>query len=73
MKRQKIKAKRTELKLTQKMMADLLGISYDSYRKKETGVIEFSDNEKFRIGRILSLSQEQLDDYLFDGQFAQFK
>lgn len=67
MKPLEIKGARTRLGFTQQYMADQLCISLPSYRKKESGTIRFSDEEKVKIAEVLELSPKQLNDYLYDG------
>ena len=72
MKPLEIKGARTRLGYTQKQMADLLNMSVHSYRKKESGHYKFTEKEKFEVGKILNLSIEQLNDYLFDSKMDDF-
>lgn len=67
MKPLEIKGARTRLGFTQQYMADQLFMSLPSYRKKESGAIRFSDDEKVKVAKILELSPKQLNDYLYDG------
>lgn len=67
MKPLEIKGARTRLGFTQQYMADQLCMSLPSYRKKESGAIRFSDDEKVKVAKILELSPKQLNDYLYDG------
>lgn len=71
MKPLEIKGARTRLGLTQQYMADELEISVDSYRKKERGIIKFTDTEKIRMANILNLDFEQVNNFFFDGQLCQ--
>lgn len=63
-----IKGARTRLGLTQKYMADQLGISVNSYQKKESGKIPFTEKQKFGVTKILGFTLTQMNDFLFDGQ-----
>ena len=69
MKPLEIKGARARLGFKQQYMADQLGISLPSYRKKENGDIRFSDEEKVKLAKLLELSPKQLNDYLYDGMF----
>ena len=71
LKSNEIKAERIRRKFTQQYMADVLGISVHSYRKKENGFIPFTEKEKFEIATILNLSFEQFDDFLFDNKIKE--
>lgn len=68
MKPLEIKGARTRLGYSQRYMSERLGIHYENYRKKERGVVKFTEDEKFAMGEILELSLEQLNDFLFDGK-----
>lgn len=67
-----IKGARTRLGYTQQQIADLLDMSVHSYQKKESGHIKFTESEKFALAKILGLSLEQLNDFLFDSQMDIF-
>ena len=68
MKPLEIKGARTRLGYKQQYMADNLGISVATYRKKESGVIRFTDKEKIQVTKILELTTAQMNDFLFDGE-----
>jgi len=68
MKPLEIKGARTRLGYTQKYMADHLGIAENSYHKKESGKVRFTDEEKIQLAHILELSLAQFNDFLFDGK-----
>lgn len=68
MKPLEIKGARARLGYKQKYMADNLGISVATYRKKESGVIRFTDKEKIQVTKILELTPTQMNDFLFDGE-----
>jgi DNA-binding XRE family transcriptional regulator len=68
MKPLEIKGARTRLGYTTSYMAYLLGIADDSYRKKERGIVKFSDEEKVVVAKALELSAQQVNDYFFDGK-----
>jgi len=72
MKPLEIKGARTRLGYSQQQMAEMLEMSVHSYQKKESGHIKFTETEKFKLGKLLQLSLEQLNDYLFDGQLDYF-
>ena len=72
MKPLEIKGARTRLGFTQQLVAEKLGISVHSYRKKESGEVKFTDDEKICLGEVLELNLDQLDDYLFDGKLRPF-
>lgn len=72
MKPLEIKGARTRLGYTQQQMAEWLDMSVHSYQKKESGHIKFTESEKFALGKILGLTLEQLNDYLFDSQLDDF-
>ena len=65
MKPLEIKGARARLGYKQQYMADNLGISVATYRKKESGVIRFTDKEKTKL---LELTPAQMNDFLFDGE-----
>ena len=67
MKPLEIKGARTRLGYKQQFMADSLGISLPSYRKKESGAVRFTYAEKAKVGEILELTPCQLNDFLYDG------
>lgn len=68
MKPREIKGARARLGYTQQFMADQLEMNYHSYRKKESGEVRFTDEEKIRVARLLELTPVQMNDYLFDGK-----
>ena len=53
MKPLEIKGARARLGYKQQFMADNLGISVATYRKKESGVIRFTDKEKAAVTKLL--------------------
>ena len=63
-----IKGARARLGYKQQFMADNLGISVATYRKKESGVIRFTDKEKAAVTKLLELTPAQMNDFLFDGE-----
>ena len=68
MKPLEIKGARARLGYKQQYMADNLGISVATYRKKESGVIRFTDKEKIMVTKLLELTPAQMNDFLFDGE-----
>lgn len=68
MKPLEIKGARARLGFTQKDVADKLGISLASYQKKECGSVRFSDDEKVGLTKVLGLSADQMNEYLYDGK-----
>jgi DNA-binding XRE family transcriptional regulator len=68
MKPLEIKGARARLGYKQQFMADNLGISVATYRKKESGVIRFTDKEKAAVTKLLELTPAQMNDFLFDGE-----
>ena len=68
MKPLEIKGARVRLGYKQQYMADNLGISVATYRKKESGVIRFTEKEKIKVTKLLELTPVQMNDFLFDGE-----
>ena len=68
MKPLEIKGARARLGYKQQYMADNLGISVATYRKKESGVIRFTDKEKIMVTKLLELTPARMNDFLFDGE-----
>lgn len=54
---EKLKARRKELKMTQKQIADQLGISYQAYSAWERGVKEPSEEKVSQLEKILTVSK----------------
>lgn len=63
-----IRVARIRCGLTQKHMAEQLGISACSYSKKEKGEVRFTDPEKVAVTKVLGLTAEQVNDFFFDGK-----
>lgn len=63
-----IKGARTRLGLSQKDMAEKLGITADSYGKKERDIVRFTDPEKVIVAQVLELTACQVNEYFFDGK-----
>lgn len=72
MKPLEIKGARTRLGFSQQLMADKLEMSLSSYQKKESGSVEFTFEQKIKTAKILGLSFEEMDDFLFDGELNHF-
>ena len=68
MKPREIKGARTRLGYTLQFMADQLDIPYDSYCKRENGVVRFTDKQKIQVARLLELTPWQMNDFLYDGE-----
>lgn len=68
MKPLEIKGARTRLGLSQKYMAEKLGITADSYGKKERDIVRFTDPEKVIVAQVLKLTAGQVNEYFFDGK-----
>lgn len=68
MKPLEIKGARTRLGLSQKYMAEKLGITADSYGKKERDIVRFTDPEKVIVAQVLELTACQVNEYFFDGK-----
>lgn len=62
-----IRGARARLGFSQKYIADCLGISVETYRKKELED-RFNDKEKVALARILDLTPKQINDFFFDGE-----
>lgn len=67
MKPLEIKGARTRLGYTQQYVADELGMTVHSYRKKESGCVKFTDKEKKNLSVVLGLTLDQINDWLYDG------
>lgn len=68
MKLSEIRGARARLGYKQKYMADELGISVATYRRKESGSSKFTAKESAKVAKILELSPGQMNDFLFDGE-----
>ena len=67
-KQNKLKGIRVGLGYTQKEIANELGITFESYQKKESGVVPFTEKQKIALIKILGLDIYQTNDFLFAGQ-----
>ncbi|MBQ6679498.1 MAG: helix-turn-helix transcriptional regulator [Lachnospiraceae bacterium] len=56
---------------TQRQMADMLGKSLSSYKKKEAGEVHFQDDEKMAVIRALGMNMRQVNDVWFDGEIPE--
>ncbi len=63
-----IAGQRRTLGLTQEQVARELNISLSSYRNKESGRSKFTDTQKVDLARVLMLSIDQFNAFLFDGK-----
>lgn len=52
----KLKALRTEHKIKQSDMADMLGIGVTTYNRKENGLSEFTETECLKISKLFEVS-----------------
>ena len=68
MKSLEIKGARGRLGYKQQYMAENLGISVATYRKKESGVIRFTEKEKIKVTKLLELTPVHMNDFLFHGE-----
>ena len=59
--------KRRECGLTQKMVADRLGMNYETYRMKETGRASFTNVEKRMLKELLKMTEEEYNTILYNG------
>ena len=55
-------------KITQREVADALGISFDAYRKRENGVVEFSNEQQIKMMELLGMTLKQFNDAFYDGK-----
>lgn len=62
----KLKARRAELALSQKQMADKVGISIASYSRKENSQSSFTVKEVIEIKKTLALSNEDVVNIFFN-------
>lgn len=68
----KLKARRTELALSQKDIAEKIGISIASYSRKENNHLPFTVKEVKEIKRALELSNEEAIDIFFTDSCTEF-
>lgn len=52
--------RKIERKMTQKQMADLLGISVMTYKRKESGEYPFNSDEMFKIAELFNVKIDEL-------------
>lgn len=55
-----LKSKRIKYALTQKKIAEKLGMSTKTYNRKELGIVDFSREEIVKIVKILNLNTEDI-------------
>ncbi len=65
MSKDKLKKRRMSAGLTQKIIAEKIGINEVSYNRKETGKREFSLSEAKKISIVLSLNEDEVLDIFF--------
>lgn len=63
-----IRGARERLQYRKKHVAEKLGISVESYRKKECGLVKWTDDEKLQLAELLGLTNGQLNEYLYGGK-----
>ncbi len=68
MKSLELKAARVRCGISQQEMAKKLGISTAAYSYKENGKYPFTLEEVPAVAKILGLTMEQVNDYLFDSR-----
>lgn len=54
-------------KYTQRYVASELGMTPETYSQKERGRAKFTDKEKVNLAKLLGLTPEQMNDWLYDG------
>lgn len=64
----RIEGKRKEIGMTQKEVADVLGIKVSTYRKKAFPPGRFSDEQKILLSKLFSLDYRQFNDIFYEGQ-----
>lgn len=65
-----LKSKRALFKVTQKDMADKLGITHVTYSLKENGKLEFTRKEISTISKVLNLKLEDINEIFFDSEIT---
>lgn len=63
-----LKSKRTLFQVSQRKLAESLGISKITYSLKENGKYEFTRKEIFKIAEILELDMEDINEIFFDSK-----
>ena len=56
----KIRGRRNELKLSQKAVADYIGVSQQAYSKYESGLASFNFETALKLGEILDISLDEM-------------
>ncbi len=54
-------------------IAQILGLKYDAYSRKERGMSNFTPRQIVLITKELGLTYEQVNDIFFDGELPQCK
>lgn len=68
MKTLEIKGARVRLGYKQRDMAQRLGISTNSYQKKESGIVRFTDEEKMIVSEMLGFDLQTINRVFFGGK-----
>lgn len=63
-----LKSKRMLFQVSQRKLAESLGISKITYSLKENGKYEFTRKEIFKIAEILELDMEDINEIFFDSK-----
>lgn len=63
-----LKKARNRVNLTQKEVAEKLGIATKTYNRKELGIIEFTRKEILKLIHILNLSSKEFNKIFFNEQ-----
>lgn len=59
-----IKAARTRLGYTQAEIAEKLGMKEGTYQKKESGKLVFRVHQALSLGKILGMTEEQINEFI---------
>ncbi len=62
-----IRGARARKGLTQKDVAEAIGITQATYSQKETGHTRFTDVEKISLARLFGWNYSEMNKYLYDG------
>lgn len=65
-----LKVERVRSNLTQKQIAERIGMTEISYNRKEQGVREFSISEVNKIAKVLNLSLGRVNEIFFDSKLT---
>lgn len=63
-----LKKARNQANLTQKEVAEKLGIATKTYNRKELGIIDFTRKEILKLIHILNLSSKEINKIFFNEQ-----